>query len=141
MTAYEDVYDSFRTKVSDYDLINFTNFEENEILYSFLKISISKFGRLCNKLSDRDDDLSQFNIDLTDEEIDILSELMLEVWVQKKLHNSDLLRNNLSTKDFSFFSNKNIIDQLRGLYKESKRSARSMMNQYSILHSDYKTMR
>lgn len=141
MTAYEDIYNSFRTKVSDYDLINLSDAEESEVLHSFLKISISKFNRLCDKLTDRDDELSQFNIDLTDEEVDILSELMLETWVQRKLHNSDLLRNNLSTKDFSFFSNKNIIDQLRGLYKEVKRNSRSMMNQYSILHSDYKNMR
>lgn len=137
MTAYETVYSAFRDKVTDYDLIDMTDADESSILFGYMKSAISKFGRICNKLNDRKDTDSQFNSDLTDTEIDILSELMVESWTKPKLYDSEKLRNSLSTKDYSFFSPANLLNQLRELNKQAKKNARAMMNEYSILNSEF----
>ncbi len=140
MTAYEIVYSSFRDKVTDYDLAEMVDVEESAILYGYMKSAIAKFGRICKKLNNKDDTLQQFNEDLTDTEVDILSELMVENWTKPKLYHSEKLRNSLSTKDYSFFSPANLLNQLRELNKEAGKNARSMMNEYSILNSEFKTM-
>lgn len=137
MTAYETVYSAFRDKVTDYDLAGITDTDEASILFGYMKSAIGKFGRICNKLNDRDDLLNQFNGDLTDTEIDIISELMVESWTKPKLYDSEKLRNSLSTKDYSFFSPANLLNQLRELNQQAKKNARAMMNEYSILHSEF----
>lgn len=141
MTAYQEIFNSFRTKVLDYDFAQLTKEEEDSVLLSIMNVALPKFERVCTKLKDRNNELYYFNNDLEIEEIDIISELMLEVWTGQRLHNSELLRNKLSTKDFSFFSPANLLNQLRELHKDAKKNSRSMINQYSILHSNYETMR
>ena len=139
MTAYETIYSAFRDKVTDYDLVGMADTDEASILFGYMKSAISKFGRICTKLEDRDDILNQFNNDLTDTEIDIISELMVESWTKPKLYDSEKLRNSLSTKDYSFFSPANLLNQLRELNKQAKKNARAMMNEYSILNSEFAT--
>lgn len=140
MTAYEKVFDAFRSKVSDYDLMLLEATDEVEILLGYMKSAIAKFGRVCDKLAAADDTLARFDGDLTDVEIDILTELMVENWTKPKLYDSEKLRNSLSTKDYSFYSPANLLAQLRELNKEAKKNARHMMNEYSILNSEFSTM-
>lgn len=137
MTAYEEVFSVFRSKVTDYDLTLLDVTDEEEILLGYMKSAIAKFGRICNKLSTADGILPQFNDDLTDVEIDILTELMVESWTKPKLYNSEKLRNSLSTKDYSFYSPANLLIQLRALNTDAKKNARHMMNEYSVLNSEF----
>lgn len=140
MTTYETVFNAFRDKITDYDLVAMTDETEFIILFGYMKSAIAKFSRICKKLNDKDDTLKQFNTDLTDTEIDILTELMVESWTKPKLYDSEKLRNSLSTKDYSFYSPANLLNQLRELNKQAKKNARSMMNEYSILNSEFSVM-
>ena len=140
MTAYETVFSAFRDKVVDYDFLNLTDVEESEILLGYMNSAIGKFGRICKKLARRNDATSQFDDDLTENEIDIITELMVESWVKPRLYNNENLKNSLSTKDYSNYSPANLLNQLRELNKDAKQNARAMMNQYSILNSNYGEM-
>lgn len=140
MTAYETVFSAFRDKVVDYDFLNLTDVEESEILLGYMNSAIGKFGRICKKLARRSDITSQFEDDLTENEIDIITELMVESWVKPRLYNNENLKNSLSTKDYSNYSPANLLNQLRELNKDAKQNARAMMNQYSVLNSNYGEM-
>lgn len=140
MTAYETVFSAFRDKVVDYSIVELTDSEEFEILNGLMKKAIAKFGRICKKLSERNDVLAQFTEDLTDLEIDVVTELMVENWVKPKLYHSEKLQNSMSTKDFSIYSPANLLNQLRELNKDAKKNARALMNEYSLLNSNYENM-
>ena len=105
-----------------------------------MKQAIGKFSESCKK------DLmavtgNSFDADLTYFELDIISELMVEVWCKPRLYNLDLLRNKLSTKDFTTFSPANLLDKIREVYEQAHKRARSMINEYSFRENDIGEMK
>lgn len=72
--------------------------------------------------------------DLSDEEIDILVDLMRVEWLKHKLYNSELLRNGMSTKDYTVFSPANLQNQIRITYQDAREEARMRLYQYSYTH-------
>jgi len=129
-TSYQDVYSRFLSKITDY---NFLNLTENEIEYhleKFLKSSIVKF-RYCNKLSDRDDSIKSFNETLTDEEQEILSVLMCVEYLSPKILTDDLLKQTLSSKDYTLYSQANHIKEVRSIKDSYQKEASSLMILYT----------
>ena len=129
-TEFDTVYGAFLGKVSDYDLADMVEADAKAVMSDYLKQAIGKFSESCKK------DLmavtgDSFDADLTYFEIDIISELMVEGWCKPRLYNLDLLRNKLSTKDFTTFSPANLLDKVREVYEQSHKRARSMINEYS----------
>lgn len=136
-TKYSDVYAFFKDKITDYDLLMHEISIQDEILLSLLNQSCAKFQRICkNDLSLRDDVLMEFQFKLSLEEIDILTDWMVEAWLRPNLNNIENMRNHLSTKDFSFFSPANLLDKMQMVYDSARKNARSKMNEYSFINSD-----
>jgi len=134
-TPYSDVINSFLGKITDYELPKFLLTEKETIVYGYMFTSCSKFKRLCKvDLSDRDDTEKQFNEDLDDEIIDIITETMIVEWLKPKLYSLENLRNVLNTKDFTQFSPANLLDKIQATYKEAKLESKRMMNNYSHYH-------
>lgn len=139
-TEFDAVYGAFLAKVSDYDLADMVETDAKAVMYDYLKQAIGKFSESCKK--DLSDVTGQsFNADLTYFEMDIISELMVEGWCKPRLYNLDLLRNKLSTKDFTTFSPANLLDKVREVYELSHRRARSMINEYSFRENNIGEMR
>lgn len=132
-TTYETVYSTFLSKVSDYDLCAIHPDETREYLYDLMNSAITRFEGVCvTDLSVRDEENKSFLNDLSYLEIDIISEMMIENWLKPKLYNSDLLRNNLSTKDFSVFSPANLANSTRETYVLAHNRSESLINKYSF---------
>lgn len=130
-TDFSTVYESFLGKITDTDLSDMTEADANSVMSDLLKQAIVKFSESCKK------DLSSvtqtgWENDLDDYEIDILSELMVEAWYKPHINFTDLLRNKLSTKDFTTFSPANLQKENRESYDLAHKRARSMINEYSF---------
>jgi len=103
-TAYSDIFDLFMTLVDDYRLValyqsNVATFET--YVQSWLIFAIVDFQDICDQdLTDRNDTTRTFNIDLTDENKVILSELMVKYWLNKEVQ--DKLQMNLTITDSDF---------------------------------------
>ena len=139
-TEFDAVYGAFLAKVSDYDLADMVETDAKNIMSDYMKQAIGKFSESCKK------DLMNvtqtgFVDDLTYFEIDIISELMVEAWCKPRLYNLDLLRNKLSTKDFTTFSPANLLDKIREVYDLSHKRARSMINEYSFRENNIGEMK
>ena len=105
--------------------------------YPFLKGYVNEIKDLFDsgqRLSDRDDILEQFNQNLDDEIIDIITESMIVEWLKPKLYSLENLRNVLNTKDFTTYSPANLLDKIQTTYKEAKLESKRMMNNYSHYH-------
>lgn len=130
-TEFSVIYGSFLSKVTDNDLADMTEEAANIVMSDLLQQAIVKFSESCKK-NLTDTDSTGFLDDLDIYEVDILSELMVEAWYKPHLNFTELLRNKLSTKDFTTFSPANLQKENRESYELAHQRARSMINEYSF---------
>lgn len=135
MTAYTTIYSSFLDKVNDYDLADMTAELAQTSMRGWLNQAVVKFLESCKK------DLTQteeggFTEDLDLMEIDILTEGMVEAWLKPIRNNLDLLRNALSTKDFTTFSPANLLDKVNNTYSMAHANFLSRIKEYSFIRND-----
>lgn len=130
-TPFQDVYDFFLSKISDYSFINLTEEELEAVLESYLKKAITRFKKCRQDLNDRDDTLKMFNIDLTDEEKNILSHLMIVEYLTPQLLVAELLRQTLNTREFRLYSQANHIKEVKELRDKINEECEQMMVDYT----------
>jgi len=133
-TPYEEIYSRFLPKITDYSFVNLTDAEVEDNLETFMKSSVIKF-RYCDKLSDRDDTLKQFNLDLTEEEQEIISVLMCVEYLTPKLLTDDLLKQTLNSKDYKLYSQANHAKEIRSLRDKYQQEANNLMILYTFSKS------
>ena len=134
-TEFRAVYGSFLGKITDNDLSAMTEEEANSVMSDLLRYGVVIFSESCKK------DLltvtsTGWEDDLTDYEIEILAELMVEAWYKPRVNFAELLRNQLSTKDFTTFSPANLHKENREAYEAAHKRARSMINEYSYRYNN-----
>lgn len=114
MTNYETVFVEFKDKITDPDLITFAEDLQVEMLKSYMNKAIGKCKRIVKTvdLSKRNDENMEFDVEIPDEVMDIITEWMTVFWLQPYVNNIENLRNNLSTKDFSVFSPANLLEKI-----------------------------
>lgn len=98
-TLYNTVYNRALQKFTDYEFANLPERDMEEMLHDWLLSAIAKFRQCKNDLSDRDEELRQFNVDLEDEEIEILSILLVREWLQPQLQSALLTKMIFSGKE------------------------------------------
>ncbi len=89
MTSYDIIFKRFTQKITDYKLLELSDDDVREMMVSWLTSAISKFRRCENDLSQRNDNIQCFSVDLNDSEIEILCLLMIGEWLEPQL-NSEL---------------------------------------------------
>lgn len=143
-TSYETVFNEFKDKITDPDLITFAENLQTEMLIAYMNKAISRCGRVTNKVVDlslRDDELMEFSVEIPYEVMDIITEWMTVFWLQPYVNNLENLRNNLSTKDFSVFSPANLLEKVGNRYDTARKQARSLTNEYSYIIADMKELK
>lgn len=143
-TSYETVFNEFKDKITDPDLIAFAESLQTEMLVAYMNKAISRCGRITNKVVDlslRDDELMEFSVEIPYEVMDIITEWMTVFWLQPYVNNLENLRNNLSTKDFSVFSPANLLEKVGNRYDTARKQARSLTNEYSYIIADMKELK
>lgn len=116
-TPYEKIYSNLLPKFHSYEMLEMPAEEIEDYLHDFLLSATVKFHVCRQDLSDRDDELQQFNIDLTDLEIEILTNyLLLEYLDSTYIRTALLLKANLSSSDFNSFSPANLLDKLLDMH-------------------------
>lgn len=124
-TPFEEIYARASFRFTDYDMLQLDFNQRFSVLGQYLKMAEADFKK-CSPydLSDKDIPTGQYADTLDDEAIEILSMGVAYYWLCRRLMNSDILRNSMSTKEYSFFSNANLIREIGvfrdTLYKEYK---------------------
>ena len=139
-TLYQEVYDRAIFRFRDYSFLDLDAFERETILIRYLRSAEADFERICRyDLTKRNDDEMMYEEELDNETIEVLACGMAFYWMSAHALNSELFRNNMSTKDYTTFSPANLIREITGmrdaLYKEFNRK----MVRYSYTHNDVGT--
>ena len=131
----------FPRKVLSFTLENST-ITPNEImpisLGSFVEIPYSGIVVEENPNGDFVVDYSSFDVDLTDEEINILAILMVCGWTQRQVTSIENTRMKYSGTDFKFTSQANHLDKLLKLLSECQRQSLHMQRLYKRRKTDDK---
>ena len=136
-TTFEEVFSRFRSRIRNYDFLEFDDFTILQYQYSLLIQSIFEFSDICKTdIEDYDSELMVFNQKLTGKEINILSLGMMVHFLEPYVYNTDALQNAISTKDFSVYSPANLLEKMTELLKETKKELKKEINLYSFKNGE-----
>lgn len=136
-TPYSKVYEKALFRFRDYSLPALDEVDVGNILKVYLNSTVSDFGGICKEslLADTEVDDS-FKDDLSDEVQEILALGISFYWLSSQVLNEDLLKNSLSTKDYTYFSPANLLRESQSLRDAVRKEYRDKMNLYTYRHGD-----
>lgn len=131
-TPYEKLYENLLSKFRSYEIPLMTVEEVKDYLHDFLIPAISKF-HVCRKdLNDRDDIIQRFNVELSDVEIEILSNYMLIEYIDSEyVRTPSLLKIQLPSNDFKVYSPANFLDKLIAMHKTYVTENETLLSRYA----------
>ena len=89
-TTYKELADAVFNKIKDVDFANIDEIIAYQIVISYMRPAIVAFQSAKQNLSDRDDELEQFNFVLKDETFVILVNYMVIEWLNANFHSLNL---------------------------------------------------
>jgi len=120
-TTYKELADSVFLKIKDLDLSQLPEDIAYKIVKGYIRPACVKF-QSCNSqnLSDRDEELEQFNFRLNDNNHEILCEYMVVQWLDSQILATTNLKARLSSSDFKSLNlptHLSKLMELRSIYK------------------------
>ena len=107
------------------------------MLKDYLVPAITRFYVCTKDLSDRDDEVKCFNEELTDDEVEILSNYMLIEFVDSNyIRVPSILKATLSSSDFNAFSSANLLAKLLEMRNTYMEENETLLSRYAWLCND-----
>lgn len=136
-TPYSDIFKRAVYRFKDYDYLRMSDDEVHEVMTAFLYSAVADFAPIClDDLHDVDETLAQFNADLDMEVQEILALGIAFHWTSARILDQELLRNSMSTKDYTYFSPANLLRESQTLRETLRKEYNNRMIQYSYHHGD-----
>ena len=136
-TSYEEIYNLASNKITDPEIALLSQEDIEELCHGYLISAIPKFRKCKNDLSNRDDELRQFNVDLLDVEKEILAILVAREWLQPQLYSALLTKQVFSDKEQKYYSQSSHISELRALDETLKTEAQKLSRDYTYGSLEY----
>lgn len=131
-TSYEKLYDNLLPKFRSYEIPLMTTEEVKDYLHDFIIPATSRFHVCRKNLNDRDDVLQRFNVELSDIEIEILSNYLLIEYIDSEyIRTPSLLKVQLPSSDFKVFSPANFLDKLMAMHKTYVTENETLLSRYA----------
>lgn len=129
-TPFSVVDNSFLNKISDSFLLTIPEENLQSIIDGYRTSAGIRFKQ-CKKLSNKDIVLRKYNEELTDEEVEILANLMILEWLKPQINSIELLKQGMSNKDYRMFSQANHLESLKGLKKDTQSEVDKLIVSYT----------
>lgn len=133
-TPYVVIYSNVLAKFRSWEIPLMTEEQVKEHLHDYLVPAVTKF-HVCRKdLDKRNDESESFYDDLSDIEIEIISNyLLLEYLDSTYIRTPTILKSSLSSTDFNSFSSANMLDKLMAMHKTYLSENESLLSRYAWL--------
>lgn len=122
-TSFETITNKFLGKITDDMYLELTPEDTLRDAKSFLLDAIPYFEFPRFALYDYNAELEEYNVDLTNEEINILALLMKTAWLERQINSVEHTRMKYSGSDFKMTSQANHLSKLLQLKSENVREA------------------
>ena len=136
-TPYEKIYNRFLQKISDFNLAEVDDYSFDEMMNSWLNSAVIRVRKCQHDLSKRDDELQEFEEDLSDLEIELLALGMVDAWVTPMLNSTELTLQFIGGKEEKYYSQSQMLSELRNLKKENSLEMNRLHNYYTYTNNSY----
>jgi hypothetical protein len=137
VTSYEAIYNRALQRITDPTLAMLPEEDMENMLHGWLMSAIAKMRQCENDLSDRDEELKQFNVNLIDIEQEILAILMTREWLTPQLNSTVLTAQVFSGKEEKYYSQSAHIAELRAMDESLKLEAQALSRDWTYTNNDY----
>lgn len=137
MTSYETLYNRCLSKIEDPTLAMLSDNDMDDMLHGWMLSAIAKHRKCEHDMSNRDDELRQFNFDMSDLELEILAILMCREWVSQQLNSVTLTLQVFSGKETTYFSQAAHLKELQALDDKWRLEAQQLSRDYTYANSNY----
>ena len=127
--SYDLIFQKFMHEINDFDLTSLFEYEMKDENKLTLSKAVTLFKK-CKQSLVRDDELELFTNDITEEEQWIIADYMRKVWFDEIINNGNLLKLNLSDKDFKLFSPSDKLQVLSKLKTQYDKELKLKVNDY-----------
>lgn len=136
-TSYSIIFERFLAKITDFRLMSLTDDDVYHFCYGLMLSALPKIEKFENDLSDRNEELFEFNSTLLDVEIECIATQMVSEWIEPQVNNTLLLKQFIGTKDEKFYAQSNQIDKLLSLQESARVRSRKLRRDWNYQNSDY----
>ena len=137
MTSYKVIYDWALRKIEDPSLAQWSEEDLEKELHGWMLSAIAKFRKCKNDLSDRNDELKQFNSNLLLIEQEILANLIAREWLTPQLNSVTLTAQVYSGKETKYYSQSAHLDSLEARDEKLKSEAQQLHRDYTYTDNEY----
>lgn len=118
-TQYKELADLVFRKIKDRQFCEFSEEDAYDIVIGYMRSAIVNFQSCKQDLSQRDDELGQFNFVLSDNTFVILCNYMIIEWLTSEfILTRESLKSRLSTADYHKIDTKDMLTKSKELRKE-----------------------
>ena len=131
-TPYEKLYENLFFFFFFFVFLLMSTEQVKDYLHDFLVPATSRF-HVCRKdLTDRNDVLQRFNVDLSDIEIEILSNYLLIEYIDSEyIRVPSLLKIQLPSSDFKSYSSANMLEKLMNMHSTYLKENETLLSRYA----------
>ncbi len=137
MTLYSTLYTRCLAKINDPTLAMLDDDDLTSMLHGWMVSAIAKHRKCEHDLSDRDDELGQFNFDLSDLEGEVLGILMAREWVSGQMLSITNTMQVFSGKETNYYSQQAHLKELQALDEKLRLEAQQLSRDYTYINNEY----
>lgn len=135
-TPLKNIFNSFFSKITDDMYMELTEQDTQKMVLELFENALHWFEFPRVNIYDYDLNLEEYNIELSNEEINIISTYMVVEWLGQQLASVELTRMKYSGSDFKFTSQANHMHKLTNLQKEYERKGFHLQRLYKRRKAD-----
>ena len=135
-TSFETVYGRFLNRITDFNLVDLDDYTFNEMLKGWLRSAIVKV-RTSSDLSKRDEESEVFEIDLSEQDIELLGMGMTLAWLDQRINSTEYTNLFVGGKEEKFYSPSSQLAELRALRADTLREMQQIYTYSTYTNSDY----
>lgn len=137
MTSYEKLYNRALAQITDPLLAQLPEEDLETMLHDWLMDAIVEPVVGEYDFSDRDEELKQFNFDISDRDQKILSIHMVRGWLAPQIKSVTLTQQVYSGKETKYYAQANQLAEMRELDADLQRQADLLFCRGTYLNNDY----
>ena len=137
MTLYEQLYNRALAQITDPLLIQLPEEDLEIMLHDWLMDAIVEPVVGEYDFSDRDEELKQFNFDISDRDQKIISIHMVRGWLAPQIRSVTLTNQVYSGKETKYYAQANQLAEMRALDADLQRQADLLFCRGTYLNNDY----
>ena len=137
MTLYSTLYERALAQITDPLLVNIPEEDLENMLHDWLMDAIVEPVVGEYDFADRDDELKQFNFDISDRDQRILSIHMVRGWLRPQITSVESTLQVFSGKETKFYSQKEMLSEKRNLDADLQHQADLLFCRGTYLNNEY----